>query len=69
MPKSKGSSGEPAMRRAGRKKVVVWLDRNEAELIEAAAARVDARVSTWIRQKAYHAAQKSAEDARRRARE
>jgi uncharacterized protein (DUF1778 family) len=65
MPARKGGGGEPAMKARGMTKVVVWLNAEEYELVASAAARNRARLSTYVRNAAYHTAQKSAAEARR----
>lgn len=59
------ASGARAMKAAGRQLVAVWLDANERQLIEVAAREAGMPVATWVRQQAYHAAQRR-EAARRR---
>lgn len=65
MGKAKRQSGATAMKAAGRSLVAVWLDAEERTLIELAAREAGMPVATWVRQQAYHAAQRR-EAARRR---
>lgn len=41
--------GPERMKQLGRKQIVLWVDRAEADVIEKAAAMEGAKVSTWCR--------------------
>lgn len=56
------SRGTARMQELGMKRVTVWLDSHELVLVAAAAAGDKKRLATWIREKAYHAAQAAAEE-------
>lgn len=50
------SRGATRMREQGRKLVAVWLDTNETAILEAAAKRLGMKLATYIRQRAFLAA-------------
>jgi hypothetical protein len=54
---TKKARGATAMREKGYRLVQLWFDPGEWALIEAAAARDKKKVATWIRTKAFHAAE------------
>jgi uncharacterized protein (DUF1778 family) len=49
--------GAQRMRERGCKLVQVWLDKNEAAVIEAAATKKGAKLATWVREVAFREAQ------------
>ncbi len=60
--------GAKRMKERGRKRVELWLDANEFSLIAGEAARAGKALATWIREAAFHTAQKSEQEAAQRRR-